>query len=54
MKSWVLETCVLAEEMMKPTAEQTAAIKAANEILAKAGLPKYQPRLYPTLELEGR
>ncbi|HDU2622434.1 TPA: hypothetical protein RE968_003399 [Pseudomonas aeruginosa] len=38
---------------MKPTAEQTAAIKAANEILAKAGLPKYQPRLYPTLELEG-
>ncbi|EPG9350447.1 hypothetical protein L4Z90_001083 [Pseudomonas aeruginosa] len=39
--------------MMKPTAEQTAAIKAANEILAKAGLPKYQPRLYPTLELEG-
>lgn len=38
---------------MKPTAEQTAAIKAANEILSKAGLPKYQPRLYPTLELEG-
>ncbi|HHQ2714233.1 TPA: hypothetical protein ACSPMB_000061 [Pseudomonas aeruginosa] len=39
--------------MMKTTAAQDAAIKAANAILAKAGLPKYSPRQYPTLELEG-
>lgn len=38
---------------MKPSAAQVAAIKAANAILTKAGLPKYNPRLYPTLKLEG-
>lgn len=38
---------------MKTTAAQDAAIKSANAILAKAGLPKYSPRQYPALELEG-
>lgn len=37
---------------MKLTPAQSAAIKAANAILTKAGLPKYSPCLYPHLEIE--
>lgn len=37
---------------MKLTPSQFAAIKAANAILAKAGLPEYTPRLYPRLEID--
>ncbi|HGN3115186.1 TPA: hypothetical protein ACKRQV_001270 [Pseudomonas aeruginosa] len=35
---------------MKLTPSQSAAVKAANAILAKAGLPKYSPLLFPVLE----
>lgn len=38
---------------MKTTAAQKAAIKAANSILTKVGLPKYSAKQYPTVELVG-
>lgn len=38
---------------MKITPFQAAAIKEANAILAKAGLPLYDARQYPTIELVG-
>ena len=38
---------------MRATPDQAAAIKQANKILAQAGLPAYNLKLHPTVQLEG-